>query len=301
MTAPTMRAQAGATVSELFEQDPRLAVVLAEISLEHFRQAFAHDPARAVNVGIMEQTMIGVAAGFALEGFLPVAHTITPFMAERALEQIKDDLGNQELGAILIGTGGSFDYGAEGTTHHSPGDVQALTTVPGLRVFVPGHPAEVDQHVRAAHADRGLTYIRTEVLQNSRGRDLPESGVTVERRGSRATVIAVGPMLDPTLAAVEGMDVTVLYLTTVSPIDTQALAADAADAPDVITVEPFHEGTLAAGITSAFSHRPTRFQFIGFPRRVVREYGEPADHYADAELDAAGIRRRVATVLSTAG
>ena len=301
MTAPSMRAQAGATVSQLFEQDPRLAVVLAEISLEHFRRAFECDPARAVNVGIMEQTMIGVAAGFALEGFLPVAHTITPFMAERALEQVKDDLGNQELGAILIGTGGSFDYGAEGTTHHSPGDVQALTTVPGLRVLVPGHPAEVDQHVRAAHADRGLTYIRTEVMQNSRGRHLSESGVMVERRGSRATVIAVGPMLDPTLAAVEGMDVTVLYLTTVAPIDTGALAEAAADAPDVITVEPFHQGTLAAGITATFSHRPARFHSLGFPRRVVREYGEPADHYADAGLDAAGIRRRVVAILPAAG
>ena len=118
--------------------------------------------------------MIGVAAGFALEGFLPVAHTITPFMAERALEQIKDDLGNQELGAILIGTGGSFDYGAEGTTHHSPGDVQALTTVPGLRVFVPGHPAEVDR--TCARPTPTVTYIRTEVMQNAVGRDLPSRG-----------------------------------------------------------------------------------------------------------------------------
>ena len=100
-----MRAQAIDTVAELFEDNPRVAVVLAEISVDRFQPVFAHDPARAVNVGIMEQTMVGVAAGYALEGFHPVIHTITPFVAERALEQLKLDFGNQELGVLVIGVG----------------------------------------------------------------------------------------------------------------------------------------------------------------------------------------------------
>ncbi|HEU0193173.1 MAG TPA: hypothetical protein VFQ71_03185, partial [Gaiellales bacterium] len=126
----TMRSQAAGTVAALFADDDRIAVVLSEISVEYFAPAFTHDPRRIVNVGIMEATMVGVAAGFAMEGFHPVAHTISPFLTERALEQVKLDLGNQELGATLIGTGGSFDYGVEGTTHHAPGDVQAMLTIP---------------------------------------------------------------------------------------------------------------------------------------------------------------------------
>ena len=105
-----MRTSAADTVCELFQADPCVAVVLAEISVERFAPAFAHDPRRAVNVGIMEQTMVGVAAGFAMEGFHPVMHTIAPFVAERALEQLKLDFGNQALGGLVITVGGSYDY-----------------------------------------------------------------------------------------------------------------------------------------------------------------------------------------------
>ena len=67
-----MRDQAAATAVELFREDPQTAIVLAEISRDRFEPAIAHDPRRAVNVGIMEATMVGVAAGFALEGFRPI-------------------------------------------------------------------------------------------------------------------------------------------------------------------------------------------------------------------------------------
>src|SRR5205823_15009555 len=113
---------------------------------------FRHDPRRALNVGIMEQTMVGVAAGFALEGFHPVAHTITPFVAERALEQLKLYFANQELGGLVITVGASYDYAAEGTTHHAPGDVQALLTIPGVEVLVPGAAGEVDALIRGTYA-----------------------------------------------------------------------------------------------------------------------------------------------------
>lgn len=114
-----MRSRAAETVCELFRDDPRVAVVLAEISVERFTPAFRHDPARAVNIGIMEQSMVGVAAGFAMEGFRPVIHTIAPFVAERALEQLKLDFGNQELGGLVITVGGSYDYASEGTTRRA--------------------------------------------------------------------------------------------------------------------------------------------------------------------------------------
>ena len=127
----SMREQAGETTADLMIDDPRVALVLAEISTEQFRRARHHDPTRAVNVGIMEQTMVGVAAGFAMEGFLPIVHTITPFLVERPLEQIKLDFGYQGLQGTFISVGGSYDYTAEGFTHHSPGDVQAMLTVPG--------------------------------------------------------------------------------------------------------------------------------------------------------------------------
>lgn len=291
-----MRAQAIDTVADLFECDPRVAVVLAEISLERFAPVFARDPARAVNVGIMEQTMVGVAAGYALEGFHPVIHTITPFVAERALEQLKLDFGNQELGVLVIGVGGSYDYGSEGTTHHSPGDVQALLTIPATQVLVPGAAAEADRLVRDTYANDRITYLRTQIVTNREARPVELGRLLVERRGSRATVIAVGPMLDRTLAATADMDVTVLYATTLNPFDADTLGRELAG-DDVVVVEPFFAGTLAAPVSEALRDRPTRLHFVGVPRAVIRDYGtaEQLDHVLG--LDAAGIHRQVATAI----
>jgi transketolase len=291
-----MRAQAIDTVADLFEHDPRVAVVLAEISVDRFKPVFAHDPARAVNVGIMEQTMVGVAAGYALEGFHPVIHTITPFVAERALEQLKLDFGNQELGVLVIGVGGSYDYGSEGTTHHSPGDVQALLTIPATQVLVPGAAAEADRLVRDTYANDRITYLRTQIVANREARPVELGRLLVERRGPRATVIAVGPMLDRTLEATADMDVTVLYATTLNPLDADTLSRELAG-DDVVVVEPFFAGTLAGLVSEALRDRPTRLHFVGVPRAVIRDYGTPEQLDHVLGLDAAGIRRQVASAI----
>jgi transketolase len=293
----TMRAQAAATVVDLFRRDERVAIVMADISTDLLQPAVEHDPRRAINVGIMEQSAVGVAAGFALEGFRPVVHTIAPFLAERPLEQVKLDFGYQRLGGLFVSVGASYDYTESGGTHHAPGDVQALATVPGLEALVPGTPGETDELVRATYANGRPTYLRTSIRENSRPVKLAPGGLTLVRRGRAATVIAVGPMLDPTLAALNGVDATVLYATTVVPLDAATLAAEASPAAEVVVVEPFYEGTLAAQITAALAHRPIRLLSIGVPRRVISRYGTPEEHDRDLGLDVHGIRERVLAFL----
>lgn len=298
VTAATMREQAGETAAALLEEDPRVALVLAEISTGQFARALRHDPRRAVNVGIMEQTMVGVAAGFAMEGFLPIVHTITPFLVERPLEQIKLDFGYQGLGGTFVSVGASYDYTAEGFTHHAPGDVQAMLTIPGMQVLVPGTPAELDRLFRATYANGAPTYLRPGTATNALARDVAVGRLEVVRRGGAGTVLAVGSMLDRTLEAADGLDVTVLYATTVAPFDADGLARESADAEPVIAVEPFLEGTLAPAVTTALAHRPARFTWVGVPPTVLRDYGTPADHDRARGLDTAGVRARLAAALA---
>jgi transketolase len=292
-----MREQAGETTADLLIEDPRVALVLAEISADQFRRAMHHDRSRAVNVGIMEQTMVGVAAGFAMEGFLPIVHTITPFLVERPLEQIKLDFGYQGLEGTFVSVGGSYEYTAEGFTHHSPGDVQAMLTVPGMQVLVPGSAAELDRLLRATYANGSATYIRPSTSSNAESRDVEVGRLEVVRRGGLATVIAVGPMLDRTLDAVDGMDVTTLYATSVSPFDAAGLAREVTERADVIAVTPFLEGTLAPAVTAALAHLRARFLWVGVPRNVLREYGTVEDHDRASGLDTAGIRAQIAAFL----
>src|SRR5262245_2050310 len=288
-----MRGAYAATTVALFREDPRVAVVLAEISRDLLREAFAHDPSRAVNVGIAEQAMVGVAAGFALEGFHPIAHSIAPFMAERPFEQLKLDFGYQGLGGTFVGAAGSSAYAGEGGTHHAGGDVAALLGIPRMQVLAPGHPDEVEQLLRATYANGRPTYVRTSVARNARGHDVAPGRLQVLRRGTGPLVVAFGPMLDRTLAAVDGLDATIAYATSVEPFDARGLAALAGAQPDVVVVEPWYEGSAATAVTAALGHLPARYRFVGVPRRFLHAYGTREELDADVGLDTAGIRRRL--------
>jgi transketolase len=293
-----MRTAFASTVTDLLAHDERVALVLAEIStdrLRHARKAFAE---RVVNVGIMEQTMIGVAAGFAMEGFHPVAHSLSPFVSERPYEQLKLDFGYQGLGGTFIGVGGSYDYSAEGASHHAPADVTLMLAIPGMEVLVPGHAGELETLLRATYADGRPTYLRASVATNDEEVPVAPGRIEVLRRGSLATVLAFGPMLSRTLRACEGLDVTLAYATSVRPFDASGLASAAAEATDVIVVEPSYEASTAPAVMPALAGRPARVTFVGAPRAFIHAYGTPAELDADLGLDEDGIRRRIAAALS---
>ena len=291
------RTQMARTATALLREDPTVAVVLAQISLGYFGEAVEAAPERVIDVGIMEQTMIGVAAGFALEGFHPIAHSIGPFIAERPLEQIKDDFGYQELGGTFTSTGASYDYAAEGGTHHAPGDVQALGSIPGMQILLPGHGDEVDRLLRATYANEHPTYLRLSVASNAEPFDVEPGRMHVVRRGSEITIVAFGPMLARALEAATDLDASVLYATSLVPFDDDVLAAVAGDRPLVAAIEPFYEGTSVAAISNALRQTPARIVPIGVPRTFLRSYGTPADHDRALGLDAAGIRGRLLEAL----
>jgi transketolase len=302
MAPELMRERMGAVVGELLEADPKTALVLADISSGYFKRQMQKYPYRVINVGIMEQTMISLAAGLALEGFYPIVHSITPFLVERPFEQIKDDFCYQGLGGTLISVGASYDYGKDGMTHHGSGDIPILKTLPRMQCCVPGTADEFETLLRQTYSNGAPTYIRTSVQQNEASRPTRFGKLHVERQGRQGIVVAVGPTLERTLAAVEGMDVTVLYATTVVPFDAETLrrAADQA-AANVVLVEPYYVGGLVAEIASAMRDVPARIEAIGVPRRVLEKYGPPERFDEEIGLTAAGIRERVERFLNRQG
>jgi len=279
------------TVTATLDADPRLAVVTADISRDAFREARDRHPHRVINVGIREQAMVGVAGGLALTGLRPVVHSYTPFLVERPFEQIKLDLGHQDVGAVLVSIGASYDDPVWGRTHQGPGDVALLDTLPGWTVHVPGHPDEVEPLLRDALAGDGRVYLRLSSRENARAQ--PATGrFSVLRNGTRGTVVAVGPTLDNVLAATADLDVTVLYASTVRPFDHRGLRA--AGHTDVVLVEPYLAGTSAHEVATAFDDVAHRLRAVGVRRDIeVRAYGTAAEHDAVHGLDTAGIAATV--------
>ncbi|WP_405754529.1 transketolase [Streptomyces sp. NBC_01020] len=295
-----MRERFAATTSRLLDEDPRLAVVLAEITRDGFADAARAHPGRVVNVGIREQLLIGAAAGMALTGMRPVVHTFASFLVERPFEQVKLDLGHQGVGAVLVSAGGSYDWPAGGFTHMSPGDVALLDTLDGWTVHVPGHPDEAEALLRRAVRGDDRVYVRLSVQANQRPRPVTGGGFHTVREGHGGVVVAVGPVLDAVLEATEGMDVTVLYATTVRPFDGAALrwATDAHDRADVVLVEPYLAGTSTAAANDALADRPHRVLGLGVGRKELRRYGQIEEHVAAHGLDAASLHRSITGFLA---
>jgi transketolase len=279
------------TVTAALDRDPLLAVVTADISRDAFAPARERHPHRVLNVGIREQAMIGVAGGLALTGMRPVVHTYTPFLVERPFEQIKLDLGHQDVGAVLVSIGGSYDDPVWGRTHQGPADVALLDTLPGWTVHVPGHRDEVAALLPGALAGDGRVYLRLSARQNPVA--YPATGrFTVVREGGLGTVIAVGPVLANVLAATAGQDVTVLYASTIRPFDHRGLRA--AGHTDVVLVEPYLAGTSVHEVATAFDDVAHRSRAIGVRRdREVRAYGTAEEHDVVHGLDVAGIAATV--------
>ncbi|MGI0134971.1 MAG: hypothetical protein ACREBW_08460, partial [Candidatus Micrarchaeaceae archaeon] len=145
-----MRKQFVETVDKLLDEDERVVLLLGDIGVFGFRNAAKRHPSRVYNIGILEQSSVGVAAGLAKEGFVPIFHSIAPFVVERAFEQIKIDFGYQKLRGIFVTVGASYDYAALGCTHHCPGDVALLKSIPGIDIHVPGASRELSSLLRGA-------------------------------------------------------------------------------------------------------------------------------------------------------
>ncbi len=218
-----MRKQFASTVEKLIEYDDRLTLLLGDIGVFGFRNSLKNFSNRVYNIGILEQTMIGLAAGLSKTGLIPIVHTIAPFMVERAYEQLKIDFGYQNLRGNFVSIGASYDYAALGPTHHCPADVPILKNIPNFQIVVPGNSKEFEELFNFYYNNDSPTYFRLTDFENiTQLSTVPGKGILV-KKGTQATVICVGNMLDSVLEALLDVDVTILYYSVISPFDYDCL------------------------------------------------------------------------------
>ena len=139
-----MRQQFPESVKDIMDSDERVVTLLGDIGVWAFHPVAERYPERVSNIGILEQSMIGVAAGMAKTGLIPIVHTIAPFIVERAYEQLMLDFGYQGVGGNFVGVGASYDYSGLGFTHYCPADVNILSSIPNMQIVLPGTAKEFD-------------------------------------------------------------------------------------------------------------------------------------------------------------
>src|SRR5690349_7998187 len=291
---------------ELASQDQRIVAVVNDSvgssKLNQFGQMF---PIRLVNVGIAEQNMVGVGAGLANGGLIPFVTGAAPFLTGRALEQIKADLAYSNQNVKLCGISSGMAYGELGPTHHSIEDMAWLRAIANMTVIVPADPIETAQAIEVAASTWGPMYIRISRLPVPIVHDESyrfEIGKAPRLRdGGDVTLIANGVLVTRALEAAEtlakeGVRARVLNMSTVRPLDKEAVLAAAAETGGIVTAE---EHTVHGGLGSAVAevvvqNQPVPMRILGVPgvfaptgsaSWLLEHFGLTAQGIADAALE----------------
>lgn len=285
-----MRNTFASTMLEVGRCDPKLVVLVADIS--HFAlQPFAvESPGRFYNVGILEPCMVSMSAGLAAAGLYPVTHTIAPFLIERSLEQIKLDFCYQALGGTLVSVGSAFDYSRLGCSHHCYNDMGLLNGLPNTQIAYPASPLEFRRLFTETYRNDKLTYFRLPEAQH--GVTFADGDIQVGKgillcEGSDVTIIGAGPSLRtvmeslPNLATC-GLSAEVIYLPMLKPFDADIVRTSVAKTGRVIVIEEHSRvGGYGDEVLHATAGRSDfRYDFVQIPDEFQRGYGDYKEHLA---------------------
>ena len=224
---------------------------------EHFQKAF---PDRYFQIGIAEQNMVGIAAGLALEGKIPVVNSFAAFIAMRACEQVRTDVAYPNLNVKFVVSHAGLSAGSAGPTHHTIEDISIMRAIPNMTVLVPGDTKEVEQVIEAAVKIDGPVYIRNSAIDNKNNiysDHLFKIGKATEiRNGEDATIITTGTLMYQGVIAADelkkdyGINVRLLQMASIKPIDEASIIKASNETGLIITVE---EHNIIGGLGSAVS------------------------------------------------
>jgi transketolase len=274
------------------QTNPKLFMVVADISpaskIANFRAEF---PTRFIDVGVSEQTLIGLAAGLALRGFKPFVYTIANFAIYRPFEQVRNDLCYQNLPVTVVGMGAGVTYSSLGATHHTIEDVAVMSAIPNMSVIAPCDPAEVTEAVRAAVHHNGPIYLRLgkagEPTLTSHAPDRFRLGKLRKiRNGADLAILTYGPIAKMVFDLAETIErnllrsVAVYSAHTLKPLDRANIAAVLHTFPIVAVIEEHVEqGGLGAQVKQiAWDTNATcRLHTFALQDKFLHVYGSQDD------------------------
>lgn len=271
-----MRSTLLTEIKDIIQKEPDAMFFTIDMGTWALGDLFKAHPDRAINFGIMEDGLIGVAAGVASQGMIPTIYGGWSFLIERALEQVKLDLVYQKLGANIIGTGAAYEYSKYGYSHYCPEDIAILKAIPEIEIVTPGNKKEFKKLFYETYRNGHTTFFRLTDHVNKWDVDVEFGKAAVIKEGKKAVVIAVGNMLDMVMEVCKDEDVTVLYYTTLAPFDRYPL--DVYGREKVLICQPFYKGSLLDEVYAPKS----KIMEVGFPRDIYRDYGTYEDvlrHY----------------------
>jgi len=309
MTSPNLRIAYGTSLVRLGKKDERVVALEADLGKTTQSAMFqAEFPDRYFQMGIAEQNMASTAAGFALSGMIPFIHSFAVFASGRAYDQVRNSICIPNLPVRICGSSAGLSDFGDGKTHQGVEDASLMRALPNMTVLCPADSTEVEQMMDCMLDWPGPVYIR--INRN----DLPFvfpvgepyhiGKVTKLRDGNNVAIFASGIMVSRALEAAkilesEGISVRVMDISTIKPLDREAVIRYAAGVDAIVTAE---EHSIIGGIGSAVvealrgvSHAPV--EFVGIPD----SFGISAEGYEELltlfKLTSGEVAKTVRTLL----
>ncbi|NLN06237.1 MAG: transketolase family protein [Firmicutes bacterium] len=265
---------------------------------------------RFVDVGIAEQNVVGIAAGLALEGNIPVIMGMIPFMTMRACEQVRTDVCYQNLPVRIIGTGGGLTSEG-GSTHNAMEDIALMSSLVNMTVISIGDPNMIRDILWASMKYPGPMFIR--LAQGKKDRVIYEEGTMkyeigkgiIAKEGKDVIIFAHGEMVFQALEAAfrleaEGISVGVIDMFTIKPLDKELVLRAVEETGRIVVLEDhLMYGGLATAISDLLIDRavyPKAFRRLGIPQ-VYAGFGTGEELRAKYGYDTEATVRAVREVL----
>jgi len=302
------------TLVELAEADPRIMLLtgdLGYLALEPFSDRF---PDRFLNAGVAEQNMVGVATGLAEAGFIPFVYSIVTFASLRPYEFIRNGPVLHQLPVRVVGVGGGFEYGPQGTTHHGLEDLAVMRVQPGMTVIATADHRQHASALRATWDLPGPVYYRigkddTTEVPGLDGR-FRLGRAELVRAGRDVCLVATGSVAAEAAAAAEmlgerGVDAGFVVVACLQPPPTDDIAAALGNVPAALTVEAHYAaGGLGSLVAEVVAERGIRCRLrrcavlttpdgvSGSQRFMHQAHGLTREALVETALEVLGAARR---------
>jgi len=239
------------------EKNPNLYLLTGDHGYALFDGLRKSNPARFINAGVAEQNMVGVAAGLAKLGFLPVIYGLSAFVPVRVLEQIKIDFCYENLPCVLIGDGAGVVYSHLGTSHQSTEDIACLRAVPNIRILSPADKFEMEACFQLALEAQAPVYLRIGKsdlgdVHTSRPEITWGQPLTLKQGRGDIAFVATGSMVVQALRLAEKiyLDASVISIPCIKPLDAKAIMEVLGTKKTVFVLE---EHSVYGGLGSAIA------------------------------------------------
>ncbi len=300
-----MRKEFASWLEAFGARDERVIVLTGDLGYQALEGVRARLGERFVNVGVIEQHMVSMAAALASQGLRPFCYSIAPFAVFRPAEQIRLDVCVHNLDVKVIGNGGGYGYGIMGSTHHALEDVGMLSSFQHMRCFVPVTGADVATCSDAMMSREGPGYLRLNVGQLPNGYSLEAPFAPIRRltppaptQAARVTVVGLGPLVLNALGPASDSGVADVFVVSEVPVlQLPAALVDSVRATGrlLIAEEHVQRGGLAEHLALALlrqglSPRLETRAATGYPSHT---YGSQKFHQAESHLDAASLHAAI--------